>query len=62
VVLGAREAKGLEFDVVLVLEPQELIDEVEGSVGDLYVAMTRTTRRLRILAEGAIPAGIDSEA
>ncbi|WP_411732692.1 HelD family protein [Paeniglutamicibacter sp.] len=62
VVLGAREAKGLEFDVVLVLEPQELIDEVEGSVGDLYVAMTRTTQRLRILAEGAIPAGIDSEA
>ncbi|GAA3329609.1 HelD family protein [Paeniglutamicibacter sulfureus] len=62
VVLGAREAKGLEFDVVVVLEPQELIDEVEGSVGDLYVAMTRTTQRLRILAEGSIPAGIDSEA
>lgn len=61
VVLGAREAKGLEFDVVLVLEPQELIDEVEGTVGDLYVAMTRTTQRLRILAEGTIPAGIDSE-
>ncbi|MBV1780934.1 AAA family ATPase [Paeniglutamicibacter sp. ABSL32-1] len=62
VVLGAREAKGLEFDVVLVLEPQELIDEVEGTVGDLYVAMTRTTQRLRILAEGSIPAGIDTEA
>ena len=62
VVLGAREAKGLEFDVVLVLEPQELIDEVDGTVGDLYVAMTRTTQRLRILAEGAIPAGIDTEA
>ena len=60
VVLGARESKGLEFDVVVVLEPQELIDEVEGSVGDLYVAMTRTTQRLRILAEGPIPAGIDS--
>ncbi|MGB9036715.1 MAG: UvrD-helicase domain-containing protein [Paeniglutamicibacter sp.] len=62
VVLGAREAKGLEFDVVLVIEPQELVDEVEGSVGDLYVAMTRTTQRLRLLAEGAIPAGIDTEA
>ena len=61
VVLGAREAKGLEFDVVVVIEPQEMIDEVEGSVGDLYVAMTRTTQRLRILAEGAIPAGIDTE-
>lgn len=61
VVLGAREAKGLEFDVVLIIEPQEMIDEVDGSVGDLYVAMTRTTQRLRILAEGAIPAGIDTE-
>ena len=50
--LGARESKGLEFDVVVVLEPQELVDEVEGTVGDLYVAMTRTTQRLRILAEG----------
>lgn len=61
VVLGAREAKGLEFDVVVVIEPQEMIDEVEGSVGDLYVAMTRTTQRLRIMAEGEIPAGIDTE-
>ncbi len=60
VVLGARESKGLEFDVVVVLEPQELVDEVEGSVGDLYVAMTRTTQRLRILAEGSLPAGIDA--
>lgn len=59
VVLGAREAKGLEFDVVVVLEPQELVDEVDGTVGDLYVAMTRATQRLRVLAEGGIPAGME---
>ncbi|HXD27387.1 MAG TPA: UvrD-helicase domain-containing protein [Arthrobacter sp.] len=60
VVTTATEAKGLEFDVVMVLEPQAIVEEADGSVGDLYVAMTRATQRLRVLAEGNIPAGIES--
>jgi DNA helicase IV len=58
VVIDPREAKGLEFDVVVVLEPSDLLDHEHGKVGDLYVAMTRPTQRLRLIAEGPIPAGI----
>ncbi|GAB3275232.1 AAA family ATPase [Sinomonas notoginsengisoli] len=58
VVLDPREAKGLEFDVVVVLEPSELLDDAHGKVGDLYVAMTRPTQRLRLIAKGPLPAGI----
>ncbi|WP_369047098.1 HelD family protein [Sinomonas sp. P10A9] len=58
VVLDPREAKGLEFDVVVVLEPSALLDHEHGKVGDLYVAMTRPTQRLRLISEGPLPAGI----
>ena len=34
-------AKGLEFDVVVIVEPQQLIDDPDGAVGDVYVSMTR---------------------
>jgi DNA helicase IV len=61
VVTTATEAKGLEFDVVILLEPQRIVDEAEGAVGDLYVAMTRATQRLRVLAGGGLPAGIEPD-
>ncbi|TDQ54485.1 RNA polymerase recycling motor ATPase HelR [Actinorugispora endophytica] len=41
-------AKGLEFDLVVLVDPQAFGDGTEGAV-DRYVAMTRTTRRLVIL-------------
>ena len=59
VVISPQEAKGLEFDGVVILEPQELLDEADGRVGDLYVAMTRPTQRLRLIASGPIPEGIE---
>jgi hypothetical protein len=45
-VLSARECKGLEFDVVIVVEAGRIIEE--SSVGErfLYVALSRATRRL----------------
>jgi DNA helicase IV len=58
-VLGPKEAKGLEFDGVVLLEPGELLAGLGGKVGDLYVAMTRPTQRLRLIAAGDIPAGIE---
>ena len=58
VVLGPRESKGLEFDGVVILEPQEMLDSASARVGDLYVAMTRHTQRLRVISTGRIPAGI----
>ncbi len=56
-VLGPRETKGLEFDVVVLVEPTEL----EPTPGDLYVAMTRPTRRLHVLTTGALPAGLEPQ-
>jgi DNA helicase IV len=52
VLLDPRQAKGLEFDSVLVVEP--------GAYGtsDLYVALTRATQRLGVLHMGALPEGL----
>jgi DNA helicase IV len=41
-------SKGLEFDLVVLLDPQQLGDGIEGAV-DRYVAMTRATQQLVIL-------------
>ncbi|WP_394253703.1 HelD family protein [Arthrobacter pityocampae] len=58
VVISPRESKGLEFDGVVILEPQEMLDSATARVGDLYVAMTRPTQRLRVISGGRMPAGI----
>lgn len=58
VVISPREAKGLEFDGVVVLEPGMMLNHEHGKVGDLYVAMTRATQRLRLIAADPVPAGI----
>ncbi|HEU4331117.1 MAG TPA: RNA polymerase recycling motor ATPase HelR [Lapillicoccus sp.] len=41
-------AKGLEFDLVVLIDPPEFGDGIEGAV-DRYVAMTRATQRLVVL-------------
>jgi superfamily I DNA/RNA helicase len=41
-------AKGLEFDLVVLVDPQDLGEGIEGAV-DRYVAMTRATQRLVVL-------------
>jgi superfamily I DNA/RNA helicase len=41
-------AKGLEFDLVVLVDPDGLGDGIEGAV-DHYVAMTRATQRLVVL-------------
>ncbi|WP_030546264.1 ATP-binding domain-containing protein [Streptomyces albus] len=52
VVLGPRQAKGLEFDAVIVVEPAEF------GVSDLYVALTRATQRLGVVHAAELPAGL----
>jgi DNA helicase IV len=42
-------AKGLEFDLVVLVEPDSLGDGIEGAV-DRYVAMTRATQQLVVLS------------
>ena len=45
------QAKGLEFDSVIIVEPGRIAPVgSETGIGGLYVALTRTTERLRILA------------
>ncbi|MDQ0708789.1 superfamily I DNA/RNA helicase [Arthrobacter woluwensis] len=46
--LTAEEAKGLEFDLVVLVDPAGFGAGIEGAV-DRYVAMTRATRELVIL-------------
>lgn len=57
VVLSADEAKGLEFDAVILVEPARLLEEAHGKVGSLYVAMTRSTHVLHVVASEPLPAG-----
>lgn len=55
-VMTAQDAKGLEFDAVVVVEPAELVED--HGAGDLYVAMTRPTQHLGVVHARALPAGI----
>jgi DNA helicase IV len=69
VVLPAAESHGLEFDAVVVVEPaaiaagDERTDEQPPVVStrglrSLYVALTRTTRRLAVVHAAPLPAGL----
>ncbi|MEH0935853.1 HelD family protein [Micromonospora psammae] len=49
VVLTVGQAKGLEFDSVLVVDPDGIVAESPRGRSDLYVALTRATQRLGIL-------------
>ncbi len=53
-VLSARDAKGLEYDAVVIADPAAV-----GLVPqDLYVALTRPTRRLVLVHHGSLPQGL----
>ncbi|MET0188426.1 MAG: ATP-binding domain-containing protein [Pseudonocardia sediminis] len=55
VVLPISDAKGLEFDAVVLVEPAEILEESPRGLNDLYVALTRATRRLAVLHTGELP-------
>jgi len=61
VVLDVREAKGLEFDRVVLAEPARIVEAGPHGLGDLYVAMTRATQELGIVHHQALPPVIDPE-
>lgn len=54
-VLSAQEAKGLEFDSVVIVDPAGIIAESERGAAALYVAMTRPTQRLVLAGSGEPP-------
>lgn len=54
-VMDPQDAKGLEFDGVVLVEPAALLSSHARGAGDLYVAMTRSTQRLDIVHTRALP-------
>jgi DNA helicase IV len=56
-VLTPREAKGLEFDHVVVVEPARIAEEGGASgLRELYVALTRPTQTLTVVHARPLPA------
>lgn len=55
--VAAADAKGLEFDAVVVAEPHE-IEAGPGGVGLLYIAMTRAVQHLSVLHTAPLPKGL----
>jgi DNA helicase IV len=59
VVLSPQDAKGLEFDAVVIVDPAGIVDATARGAAALYVAMTRPTQRLTLVTAGELPAGLD---
>ena len=57
-VLTPRQAKGLEFDHVVVVEPAAIAESGEQGLRELYVALTRPTKTLRVVHARPLPDGI----
>jgi DNA helicase IV len=50
------DAKGLELDAIVVVEPAAIVEEVERGLRMLYVALTRTTKYLSVVhTRGVLP-------
>ena len=57
-VLTPRQAKGLEFDHVVVVEPAAIVDGGEQGLRELYVALTRPTKTLVVVHARPLPDGL----
>ena len=56
--IDVPSAKGLEFDSVVVVEPAQIVREAEQGLRALYVALTRTTRRLVVVHGQPLPGAL----
>jgi DNA helicase IV len=56
--LTVSQAKGLEFDRVIVADPSGILTQSENGTHDLYVAITRATHRLTVIHEDDLPASL----
>ena len=54
-ILTPRQAKGLEFDHVVVVEPAAIADEGDRGLRELYVALTRPTKTLVVVHARLLP-------
>jgi hypothetical protein len=53
--VAPSETKGLEFDAVLVVQPERILADGPRGAAELYVALTRATQRLGVLHLGPLP-------
>jgi len=51
-VIPAPDARGLEFDTVVIIDPDGIRSAGDAGLRDLYVAQTRATKRLVVLQVG----------
>jgi DNA helicase IV len=58
--LTVTQAKGLEFDRVVLADPAGVIAQSANGGHDLYVAITRATHRLTVVHEAGLPAALRS--
>jgi DNA helicase IV len=61
-VLTPAQAKGLEFDVAVVVEPATIMEAGSRGTHDLYVALTRPTKELVVVHNRPLPAGMAAAA
>lgn len=59
-VFSATEAKGLEFDAVVLVEPALIAGDSVAGLRSLYVALTRATRLLAVVHTLPLPDGLRS--
>lgn len=59
-VLDVAEAKGLEFDHVLVVEPAAVAEASVQGMQDLYVALTRATQQLHVVYSRRLPGALEN--
>ena len=58
-VLGALDAKGLEFDHVIVVEPADLVAPDRSGFRMLYVTLTRATQTLCVVHSRPLPEALE---
>ena len=58
--LTVSQAKGLEFDRVVLADPAGIVAQSQNGGHDLYVAITRATHRLTVVYTGDLPASLRS--
>lgn len=55
IVSDVNGAKGLEFDEVVLVEPEEIVDASPQGLNDVYVAVTRATQGLTLVHDAPLP-------
>jgi DNA helicase IV len=55
----ASQTKGLEFDAVLIVDPEGIMADGPRGAAELYVALTRATQRLGVLHQNPLPQALN---